>query len=1311
MGASHAYSDTYLLEREAKQFADQIIKVCGWTSVFHINAGAGFLVQALCERGIDAKGIDNERQYVEQSQNRCPGRIILSSPFSIPEKENSIETLVVSLNEVTWPENRVEDFIRELFRVSNTNLIIKIQSDPDNKVQDRLFWENRLVKYGFRKHPRYYLAIPYESLEYEDYNILIVMEKSPNLLLEHFPLHKLAEERGLHMDMSRETGRRSDAHMIRYHEAAKYIRPGDRVLDAACGLGYGTNILLSNSLASKIVGIDGSDYAIQYASLAYAKQGEKISFRSAFLPEVLAQYPDASFDFIASFETLEHLENPEAFLKECLRILTPGGRILVSVPNDWTEEDGKDPNPYHFHVYEWSKLLEQTGKYFLNEKAFVQSASRKKIDNAWAAAPREWIEVSIQSAAVKTSEWCLVLAMKDPTGGEVYPYKETLFPEKSVSQHPNILDFTSQYKNPWLVRSMISIGFRITDLNMLALIASRILEQNENNADAAAALCIEAYQSLDRELSSNEMKLLFDKINPYIEQAFKADARPVDIRWGVSLSYVKGLIEQKKGLFSNAIESYENCTKLPFEKYSILLATKTIDASFRLGVLCYQKNDKKNARKWWRFGIDTCQKALHQNWDKNFGSLDSPPDFSFRELTAVLDNATQCASALSNFENLSGHPIALERVFINKQSQVNTVHEAYTIVQDNNTSLVRNNEELRFQVQKLSSQLEQAQRLSLSLQYSYAKKEEEDYHKNILIDLFTSRLEHASQWKPGLRWVASYIKRRLLRRPINFQLFSDHGLTVENTQQLKHNTSKRLDYILVENSDLFDKDWYISNNPDLGDSDPIEHFIKIGGIEGRSASPRFDCARYLDLNLDIKEAKLNPLIHYLRYGHSEGRYTGAEETPIRITSKDIIRRYKNLIQKSVREVGVFEAAVTNDPVLKDMKGLPWTFSLNSSLLWRAWKNIFNSINHDIKCIVFVPWLAKGGADLVAVNIIRAAIEKHGSNKVLLVLADYDNKDSIDWLPDTTQWIAFSDFGLLTHEDREKLIESLVFALQPTSVINVNSYACWDVFSKKGKALSQHSNLFVYLFCHDYDSEGKAAGYAATHFYDALPYLTKVYFDNATFLKKLCHEYNLSEEMQKKLVVLRQPTPQNIELKDYEFSEKTPFPILWAGRFCKQKNIDILLDIARLSPEFKFDIFGKGEKTYQLKLEMFQSKVNNFSVKGEYSSFEDLPIQNYGALLFTSLWEGLPTTLLIAGAFGMPIIASNVGGISELIDETTGWLITDYDNPKAYITALKEVQSNPPERRKRSLALRDRIHLSYSWESFIKEAQIAPSFLD
>lgn len=83
----------------------------------------------------------------------------------------------------------------------------------------------------------------------------------------------------------------------------------------------------------------------------------------------------------------------------------------------------------------------------------------------------------------------------------------------------------------------------------------------------------------------------------------------------------------------------------------------------------------------------------------------------------------------------------------------------------------------------------------------------------------------------------------------------------------------RRDINLVKGSSLFDPEWYLRKNPDVAESglDPVEHFVRMGGIEGRAPSPKFSSIKYLQLYPDVKAAGVNPLIHYITVGANEGR--------------------------------------------------------------------------------------------------------------------------------------------------------------------------------------------------------------------------------------------------------------------------------------------------------------------------------------------------------------------------------------------------------------------------------------------------------
>lgn len=81
------------------------------------------------------------------------------------------------------------------------------------------------------------------------------------------------------------------------------------------------------------------------------------------------------------------------------------------------------------------------------------------------------------------------------------------------------------------------------------------------------------------------------------------------------------------------------------------------------------------------------------------------------------------------------------------------------------------------------------------------------------------------------------------------------------------------DLYLIRKSYLWDKSWYLQNNPDIiqAKMNPAFHYLLFGGFEERDPSPYFSSSWYMKTYEDVSAAKINPLIHYLRYGRKENR--------------------------------------------------------------------------------------------------------------------------------------------------------------------------------------------------------------------------------------------------------------------------------------------------------------------------------------------------------------------------------------------------------------------------------------------------------
>jgi SAM-dependent methyltransferase len=133
-------------------------------------------------------------------------------------------------------------------------------------------------------------------------------------------------------------------HIHRYVFARELVAH-KRVLDAACGEGYGSALLAG--AAQSVTGVDLSEEAVRHARGRY--RAANLAFRQADCLEL--PFDDAEFDCIVSFETLEHLEDHEALLREFRRVLEPGGFLLLSSPDKAVYTD-RLQNRNEFHLRE-----------------------------------------------------------------------------------------------------------------------------------------------------------------------------------------------------------------------------------------------------------------------------------------------------------------------------------------------------------------------------------------------------------------------------------------------------------------------------------------------------------------------------------------------------------------------------------------------------------------------------------------------------------------------------------------------------------------------------------------------------------------------------------------------------------------------------------------------------------------------------------------------------------------------------------------------------------------------------------------------
>ncbi|MVM35376.1 methyltransferase domain-containing protein [Spirosoma sp. HMF4905] len=137
-----------------------------------------------------------------------------------------------------------------------------------------------------------------------------------------------------------------------YVEAAAIV--GGNVLEIGCGWGRGLELL--TKAAKHYMGIDKNEELIKALQAEYPTS----TFISANIPP-LSTLADNTFDYIVTFQVIEHIENDDLFIKEAHRVLKPGGKLLLTTVN---KTFSLTRNPWHVREYYADGLKSLMAKYF-----------------------------------------------------------------------------------------------------------------------------------------------------------------------------------------------------------------------------------------------------------------------------------------------------------------------------------------------------------------------------------------------------------------------------------------------------------------------------------------------------------------------------------------------------------------------------------------------------------------------------------------------------------------------------------------------------------------------------------------------------------------------------------------------------------------------------------------------------------------------------------------------------------------------------------------------------------------------------------
>ena len=155
-------------------------------------------------------------------------------------------------------------------------------------------------------------------------------------------------------------------HIARYLWASQFVE-GKKVLDIACGTGYGSFLLAEKGNPQRVAACDLHPESIRYA--AWRHKHPKVEFAAR---DAIADFPQGKFDIIISFETIEHLPDAKRFLQNVGEALTATGNFWVSTPLSAQDINAAPPNPFHRVEWGFEEFQRFIAEFFFIENVFVQ---------------------------------------------------------------------------------------------------------------------------------------------------------------------------------------------------------------------------------------------------------------------------------------------------------------------------------------------------------------------------------------------------------------------------------------------------------------------------------------------------------------------------------------------------------------------------------------------------------------------------------------------------------------------------------------------------------------------------------------------------------------------------------------------------------------------------------------------------------------------------------------------------------------------------------------------------------------------------
>lgn len=509
-------------------------------------------------------------------------------------------------------------------------------------------------------------------------------------------------------------------------------------------------------------------------------------------------------------------------------------------------------------------------------------------------------------------------------------------------------------------------------------------------------------------------------------------------------------------------------------------------------------------------------------------------------------------------------------------------------------------------------------------------------------------------------------------------------------------------------AEAMDEDFYRNQLSDtnLRHVHAVDHYINIGWLHGLDPSPDFSTSYYLAKNSDIRMAGINPFLHFLK--------NGSQEKWRRKASSEAGHALLRATEGDIREL-INELSLIEPEILLALRDLTATGTLEEP---STQARVSGDIRHllasqEFEFLIFIPHLRWTGAPRVSRQLACALTDIDSEAKILAIQTEHSDSHLAKDLPCNVQTVDISNYlQSLSRDEQSLVLLDIIRGTRPNFVFNVNSMAFWDALESYGRQISDATSVLSYLFTADVGSDGIKGGYPIQCLNRTVTFHTGILVDNSDLYEQINARFRISETGT--LVIKWLSTSLDFEaLADQERANLTSIygqgnssegrdartvriaennRVVWSGRLDRQKNFSLLLEIASITPELDFIVFGVQVLNDD---DVEWSLPSNVRLLGKYEEPVEVLAHRPFACLHTALWEGTPMGLLDFSYLGIPIVAPTVGGIRDFLTHDTGWPVPPDSGAKAYVEVLRTIRSSPAEAKSRAARMRTTIESRHS----------------